>query len=137
MEQADIFGHHQTVAQLMPSRAVQRQHRKGPLADLDADFLQMQVHGVNIGVRQHKPGADASRRAHRAEQIRPLVSLIARCGRSATAFRPDAGQAALLTNPRFILPPQLDRLTLCAGRDRGGDQLGEVFLCASCAAASA
>jgi hypothetical protein len=51
--------------------------------------------------------------------------------------RPDAGQAALLTNARLILPPQLDRPTLCGSGDRGGNQVGEVFLCAFCAAASA
>jgi hypothetical protein len=33
----------------------------------------------------------------------------------------------LLANPRFVLPPQLDRLTLRAGRNRGGDQVGEVY----------
>jgi hypothetical protein len=34
--------------------------------------------------------------------------------------RPDAGQAALLTNARLILPPQLDRPPLCGRGDRGG-----------------
>jgi hypothetical protein len=137
MEQADVVRHHEPITRLVPSCTVQRQHREGASADLRADFLQMQVHGVDIGVRQHKPGADASRRAHRAEQIRPFVSLITWRGRSAATLGPDAGQATLLSNPRLVLPPQLDRLTLCASRDRGGDQVGEVFLCASCAAASA
>ena len=91
MEQADIFRHHEPIAQLVLPCTVQRQHREGALAHLRADFFQMQVHGVDIGVRQHKPGANASCRAHRAEQIRPFVSLIAWCGRSAATLSPDAG----------------------------------------------
>ena len=49
----------------------------------------------------------ASRRADRTEQIGPLVALIAWRGRSRAAFGPDPGQAALLANPRLVLPPQL------------------------------
>ena len=137
MEQPDVVRHQQTIPHLVPSGAIQCEDGERPGAHLGADFLQMQVHGVDIGVRQHKPGANASCRAHRAEQIRPFVSLIAWRGRSAATLSPDAGQATLLANPRFVLPPQLDRLTLRAGRNRGGRQVGEVFLCASCAAASA
>jgi len=40
---------------------------------------------------------------------------------------PDAGQAALLPNPRLVLPPQLDRLALCSGRNGGGNQISEVL----------
>jgi hypothetical protein len=123
--------------QLVPSSSVQRQHGEGTSADLGADFLQMQVHGVDVGVRQHQPGAHAAGRTDGAEQIGPMVTLIARRGGSAAAFCPNAGQAALLTNAGFILPPQLDRLAARGGRDGSGNQVGEVFLCASCAAASA
>jgi hypothetical protein len=38
---------------------------------------------------------------------------------------------------RFFLPPQLDRLALCGRGNDGSNQVGEVFLCTSCAAASA
>jgi hypothetical protein len=81
----------------------------------------MQVHGVDIGVRQHEPGADASRRADRAEQICPLVTLIAWRSRTAATLGPDAGQAALLANSRFVLPPQLDRLAASVVGNRGSD----------------
>ncbi len=137
MEQANIVRHHQPIAQLVPSSTVQRQHREGPLVHLGADFLQMQVHGVDIGVRQHQPCTDASRWADSAERIGPFVTLIAWHSGPGTTLCPDAGQAALLTNPRFVLPPQLDWLPLCDRRNGGGNQIGEVFLCASCAAASA
>src|SRR6202023_3077030 len=137
MQQPDIVRYHRAIALLVPSGAYQRQHGKRPLTDPSADFLQMQVHRFEVGVRQHEPGADAPRRADGAEQVGPLIALIAWCCRSAAPLRPDARQAALLTNTSFVLPPQLDRFALCGRGDDGGDQLGEVFLCASCAAASA
>jgi hypothetical protein len=137
MQQPDIVRHHQAIALLVPSSAVQRQHGKRPLRDPLADFLQMQVHCFEVGVRQHEPDADAPRRADGAEQVGPFVTLIAWRGRSTAPLRPDARQAALLTNTSFVLPPQLDRLALCGGGNDGGNQLSEVFLCASCAAASA
>lgn len=137
MQQPDIVRHHQAIALLVPTRAVQREHGKRPPSNPSADFLQMQVHCFDVGVRQHEPGADAPRRADGAEQVGPFVTLIAWGGRSAAPLRPDARQAALLTNTSFVLPPQLDRLALCGRGNDGGNQLGEVFLCASCAAALA
>jgi hypothetical protein len=41
----------------------------------------------------------------------------------------------LLTNTGFVLPPQFDRLAARLLWDRGGDQLGKVFLCVSWAVA--
>jgi len=61
MGQADIVGRQPTITQLVPSDTVQRQHGKGIMAGLGADFLQLQVHGVDVSVRQHQPGADAER----------------------------------------------------------------------------
>jgi hypothetical protein len=55
------------MTQLVPSGTVQRQHGKRMLADLSADFLQVQVHGVDIGVWQHKPGANAACRTDGAK----------------------------------------------------------------------
>lgn len=77
MQQPDIVRQHQPFTDPVPSSAVQRQHGKGALADLAADLLQMQVHGFDVGVRQHEPAADASRRADSTKQIGPLVPLIA------------------------------------------------------------
>jgi hypothetical protein len=42
----------------------------------------------------------------------------------------------LLVDPGFVLEPDLDRLAGGCGRQDVGDQIGEVFLNASCAAAS-
>jgi len=44
------------------------------------------------------------------------LALIVRCARAAAAFGPDTGQAALLADARFILPPELDGLVkACSG----------------------
>ena len=96
----------------------------------------MQVHRFGVDLGQHQGGTDPARGADRAEQIGPLVALIARRPRAAALLSPDVGQAALLTDPRFVLPPQFDRLAAGMLRNDSGDQFGEVFLCASCAAAS-
>jgi hypothetical protein len=41
----------------------------------------------------------------------------------------------LLADPSFVLPPEVDWFAMGVLRDCGGDQIGEVFLCASLAAA--
>ena len=136
-QQPDIVRHHQALAGLMPTRAVQCHDSESARADPAADFLQMQVHGLGIGVRQHQTRPDTACRADSAEQGGTFVALIAQRGGSAAALRPDAGQAAFLPNARFVLPPQFDGLAFRGRGDDGGNQIGKVFLRASCAAASA
>ena len=121
----------------MPTGAVECHDSESTRADPAADFLQMQVHRLDIGVRQHEPRPYTACRAYSAEQVGTFVALIAKRGGSAAALRPDAGQAAFLPNPRFVLPPQFDGLALRGSGDGGGNQIGKVFLCASCAATSA
>ena len=99
--------------------------------DAAADLGEMQVHRFGVDLGQHQCGTDPARGAYRAEQIGPLVALIARRSRTTALLSPNVGQAALLTDPRFVLPPQLNRLAAhILGKD-SGDQLGIVFLCAS------
>jgi hypothetical protein len=87
MQQPDIVRYHQAIALLVPSSAVQRQHTKRPLSDPSADFLQMQVHSFDVGVRQHESGADGSRRADGAGLVIAGAPLIAHA-QSAAASRP-------------------------------------------------
>jgi|tagenome__1003787_1003787.scaffolds.fasta_scaffold19148852_1 hypothetical protein len=105
MEQPDVIRHHQTIPYLVPPGAIQCEHGKCSWADLRADFLQMQIHRMDICTRQHEPGANAAIWTDGPEQIGRLVALIARrCG-PAAAFCPDAGQAALLADAGLVLPP--------------------------------
>jgi len=116
----------------MPSGAIEYHDGMTVRHDVAFDLGQVQVHGFGIGLGQ--ASATAARRTDSAEQISPIVTLVARCWRPAAALRPDAGQRALLTDTGFVLPPDLDRLAACVRRNTAGNQIGEVFLNASCAA---
>ena len=65
-----------------------------------------------------------------------LLGRQARRRRPAALVAPDVGQCALLTNAGLVLPPELDRLAPRMLGDGGGDESGEVFLCASIATGS-
>jgi hypothetical protein len=130
-QQADVARQPEFAAKLVPARAVQRDDGVRAGDDVRADFCQVKVHRLGVDRRQHESGADATRGADGAKQIGPVVSLVARCAGTATLVGPDVGQAALLADAGFVLPPELDRLATCMLGDGGGDQLGKVFLCAS------
>jgi hypothetical protein len=87
----------------------------------------MQVHRLGIGLGEDEGGADPTRRTDCPEDISRIVPLIAWCWRPRALFGPDVGQAALLADTRFILPPELDRLAARLGRDAVGDQRGKVL----------
>jgi hypothetical protein len=88
----------------------------GAVGDSFADFGEMQVEGVGIGVRQHQGGAGSARRTGCSEDVSPVISPVARRARPRTLLRPDAGQRALLADAGFILEPDLDRFALSARR---------------------
>ena len=131
-----LLGQRQAPAWLMPSGAVDNDDGMGAGCHGLADLGQMQGHGLFVGERHDEGGAGAAGRADSAEDVGPAVSAVARSGWSATLFRPDVGQRALLADPGFVLPPEFDRLAASVLGNRGGDQGGEVFLCASIAATS-
>src|SRR5450631_2467620 len=101
-----------------------------------ANFLEMEVHGVGVGIRRNQGRAYISTGADSAEDVGRLPSPITRRGRTTAAFCPDPGQCALLTNSGFVLPPDFDRFCARMLGDCGVDQIGKVFLCASCAMGS-
>ena len=137
MQQTDIVRQAQDPAKLMPACAIQQHDGMCTWCDVTTDLDQMQVHRLGIGFRQDKGGADAAGWADGAKNVGPVVALIARCGRPRPLFAPDVGQAALLADARFILPPEFDWFATGFGRNGIRDQRGEVFLCASCADGSA
>jgi hypothetical protein len=105
----------QLAAEPMPPGAIQQQDGMRASRDMAADLNQMQVHRLGIGLRQDKGCAGAARRTDRAEDVGPVIALIARRRRPGALFRPDVGQAALLADACFILPPELDRLAAGLG----------------------
>jgi hypothetical protein len=120
----------------MPAGAIENEDGVGAWPNALADLVEMQVHGLGIDGGQNEGGADAAVGTDGAEQIDRAVPLIARCRRPGTSPRPEAGQRALLADPRFVLPPDLERLTDRRGGEPLGYELREVFLYASWAAAS-
>ena len=78
----------------------------------------------------------AAPRTDGTEDVGPFVASVARCARPRSAFGPDAGQRALLADPRFVLEPDFDRLVFGAVGELRRDRRGEVFLNASWAASS-
>ena len=135
-EQADVAGDFQTSSGLVPARPVQRDDGMGPRRDAAADLGKVQVHRLDVGAGEHEGGPDAPRGAYRTEQIGRGAALIPVCAGTAALVGPDIGQASLLANARFILPPEFNGLAFGLFREGCCDQIGEVFLCASPAPAS-
>jgi hypothetical protein len=121
---------------LMPARAVENEDGVGAWPNALADLFEMQVHRLRIDRGQNEGRAGASIGTDGAEQVGRAMSLIAWCWRPGTSPRPKPGQRSLLADPRFVLPPDLERLADRRGGERLGYELREVFLYASWAAAS-
>ena len=105
--------------------------------DLTTDLGEMQRQPFAVGGRENKGCGGATLRTNGAEDVGPFIALIARSARARSALGPDAGQRALLADPRFVLEPDFDGLVLGALRELGGERRGEVFLKVSWASSSA
>ena len=114
----------------MPAGAIEQHDGMVARRDVATDLGEMQVHHLAVGYRQDEGDAGIARGTDGAEQIRPIVALVARCPRSAAALGPNPGQRPLLADAGFVLPPKLDRPAARVRRDGLGDQIGKVFLCA-------
>jgi len=131
MQQGDILRHTQLSSGLMPSRSVKDDDSMSFGIDLLADLLKVQVHGPGVSLGNDPRGADAAGRADGAKEIGPAIALVPGLARPAAALGPDTRQRSLLTDARFILPPDLDGPVPFGLGDGGSDQVGKVFLCAS------
>jgi len=130
-KQADVVWNAELFAGRVPSCAIEGENGVCARRHHAADFGQVFVHRVSVGGGQDQASADVARGAYGTEQIGPGIAPIARRGWTRAARGPDAGQRALLADTGFVLPPELDRLATGGFGDRGGDQSGEVFLCAA------
>ena len=102
-----------------------------------ANSSEMQRHGFGVRRRHDQACRDATLRTGRAEQVGPVVALVARCAGSRSTFGPDAGQRALLADPGLVLEPDFDRLVFGVVGELRRDCGGEVFLNASWASSLA
>jgi len=90
-EQADVVRDVQFAAGLMPAGAVEQNDGVAVGRDDAADLGEVQVHRLGVGLGQDERSADIPRGTDRAEQIGPVVALIARRARPAAALGPNAG----------------------------------------------
>ena len=111
----------------MPAGLIEQQDGVGARRDFGADRLQMLGHGVGVAVGHDEAGALALGRADRAEDIGPFRALVMWRAGPGPAPRPATRQLVLLTDPRFILEPDLDGWPAVVDAD-GGDHIAEVFL---------
>ena len=132
VQKRDFVRHAQLVPCLVPAGAFDAQQCVRTGGNAGADLGQVQVHHGRVRERQHQDGAGAAGRADGAEQVSPGVALIPKCREPRAAFSPYTRQRALLTDPRFVLPPKLERLAAGVLWQRRAHQGGEVaFACAA------
>ena len=94
------------------------QDRMGPWGDGAGDLGEVGVHRVGVGEGQHEARRHGASWANRSEDVGPLVSRVALGPGSGAAFGPDAGEGALLANPRVRRensPPDCFLVRLTAG----------------------
>ncbi len=121
----------------MVARAVEKDGGVSLRVDSLADGIEMQVHHGGIGFGHDDGGAPSPAGTSGAEQIGPIVALVARRPGPGSALGPDTRQGALLADPGFVLEPDFDGLAGGRRRERLGERFGEVFLKASWASRSA
>jgi hypothetical protein len=86
----------------VPSGAIEDEDGMGTGCDALADLGQVQAHQFGVDGWQHEGCSNGPCRADGAEDIGPVMALIARRRRPGAAACPDPRQRPLLTNPGFI-----------------------------------
>ena len=112
----------------MPAGAVADEDRMSPWRDLGADLQQVGVHGFGVGVGHDHRRADRPVGTDGAEDVGGDVSVISHHQRARANRRPDIGVAALLADAGLVLKPDLYGTDGGGLRERGSDQVGDVFL---------
>jgi hypothetical protein len=120
----------------MPAGAIADQKGMGAGRHLGADLQEVMVHRLGVDDGHDDCRTDAAGRADRAEDVNRAMSVIAHHWRARADRRPDIFDRPLLSDPGFILKPHLDVFAGRRGRQSFLAQVVEVFLKASCAAAS-
>lgn len=105
-QKRDVLGNRQSLGS-MPAGIVQHQHHMTCCPNVLADRVEVQLHHVRVGPRKNQRTRIPRHRIHRTIQINPLIFVLQRNNRSATLGSPDVAEASLLSEPRFILQPDL------------------------------
>src|SRR4028119_658795 len=89
------------------------------------DFIEVELHGFGIGEGQSQGSARAAGWADRAKQIGALIALVGWLSGPRSALSPLPYEAILLADPRLVLEPDLDRLSLGDAGQVGAQGGGE------------
>src|SRR5215216_6279448 len=87
----------------VPAGAVEEQHGVGAAPNHARDLVEMELHGLAVGIGHGERGAGCARRADGAEQIGALVALVGGLARARAAPRPLPHEAVLLADAGFVL----------------------------------
>jgi hypothetical protein len=102
-----------------------------PRSDVARDLVEVELHHVGVGIRQHKRRPDAAGRADRAEQISVVIALVGGLPWPRSAPGPLPNLAVLLADAGLVLKPDFDRRRLRQSFEMGLQRAREVFLKAS------
>jgi hypothetical protein len=126
-QQAEVGGHTQALARLVPPGTVTDQHGMGLGADLLANLGQVQGHRLAADPGHDDGGAHGTARADRTEDIGRGMAVVAHRRRTGAPQGPQIGQRAVLADARLILEPDLDPLAGSLRRQDLGYASGEVY----------
>lgn len=96
--------------------------------DMEGDFLKMHVHRLAVAAGHDDTGTLAFGGTDGTEDPGRGSALILGCRRAGSSLRPATGQFGLLTNPGFVLPPQLYARALAEALFDFCQAGGETFL---------
>ena len=111
----------------VPTGLIHKDDGVGAGCDGLRDLGEVGVHGGGVAEGQDQPGADATVRTDRAEDIGRPGPLVMRRRRARAALGPTTGDLVLLTDPGLVLEPEFYRTALRSLRDLCQDGR-EVFL---------
>src|SRR5580698_1329425 len=120
----------------MPAGSIADKKSVSSRGDLGADLHKVLIHGLGGRIGHDHGGADSAIGADGAEEVGGDMTVVADHAGARADRGPDVGVTALLTYARFILKPDFQRPAGRGFRERGFDQVGEVFLKASSASGS-
>ncbi len=112
----------------MPSGLVEDEDAVSSRRHLGRDFIEMPLHGLGVAAGQDEARADAAFGTDRTEDIGRLRALVAGCSGPGSPWRPAPCDVVFLTDPGFVLPPEL---YVGIGREPGANLFqrgGKVFL---------
>jgi hypothetical protein len=106
--QRDVGWHDEVLALGMPSGTIADQRGVCAGCHLDADFLQVLIHGFSVGARHDQSRADAAARADRTITANVGTAVVPYHPRARTDRCPDSRQRTLLPDTGLVLKPGLD-----------------------------